>query len=71
MLNLIPYQKRGKIMWHGVIHFVSKRGLYVFTAWLCVFLAHLFAAGCTPEPVMGYAAAAHVPVISKAPVPAP
>jgi|GEM_PF-4528223 len=42
-------------MWFGLIHFVSRRTLYLATAWLCLFMAQLIVAGCTPEPVMGYA----------------
>ncbi|WP_140985383.1 hypothetical protein [Asticcacaulis tiandongensis] len=64
MLNPCRNPAMGTIMWLGLIHFVSRRALYVATAWLCLFMAHLIAAGCTPEPVMGYAV--RVPVTSQA-----
>lgn len=38
----------------SITHFVSKRALYVATAWMCVFLAQIAVASCTPEPVMPY-----------------
>ncbi|MFT4091239.1 MAG: hypothetical protein QM645_10940 [Asticcacaulis sp.] len=34
------------------------------TAWLCLFMAHLISAGCTPEPVMDYAVRVPVKSIS-------
>ncbi|MDC7684362.1 hypothetical protein PQU92_13825 [Asticcacaulis sp. BYS171W] len=36
-------------------YFVSKRALYVATGWLCLFLAQVILASCTPEPTASYA----------------
>jgi|GEM_PF-2623488 len=48
-------------------YFVSKRALYLMTAWLCLFAIQLSVASCTPEPIAGHAIRVHSTTLSSAP----